>query len=154
MRIAIAIGMFDTRVVAQRPWRVFPHLNNFPKQILFRIFLREAMCGFAQESMEQILSVLYGASGVAASALYVPQILKYHRDPDARMSISLLSWGGWIAIAIVTILYALYVVKSHLIAMVAGLNVAAQFTVLCYGVSARFNRRSAAAPRSSATSLP
>lgn len=93
--------------------------------------------------MEQILSVLYGASGIAASALYVPQILKYHRDPDARMSISLLSWGGWIAIAMVTILYALYVVKSTLFAAVAGLNVTAQLIVLCYGVNARLGRQPA-----------
>ena len=87
--------------------------------------------------MEQILSVLYGASGVAASALYVPQILKYHRDRDAGMSISLLAWGGWIAIAVITVLYALYVVKSHLIALVAGLNAVAQMAVLVYGVRAR-----------------
>lgn len=90
--------------------------------------------------MEQILSVLYGVSGVIASALYLPQILKYHRDRDARMSISLLSWGGWIAIACVTILYALYVVNSNLIAMVACLNVVAQVTVLSYGVSARLDK--------------
>lgn len=93
--------------------------------------------------MEQVLSVLYGLSGIAASALYVPQILKYHRDREARLSISLLSWGGWIAIAIVTILYALYVVKSPLFAMVAGLNVIAQLTVLFYGVNARFDKKSA-----------
>lgn len=88
--------------------------------------------------MEQVLSVLYGASGVAASALYVPQILKYHRDPEARRSIALLSWSGWIAIAAITILYALYVVKSPLIAMVAGLNAIAQLTVLAYGLHTRF----------------
>jgi hypothetical protein len=87
--------------------------------------------------MEQILSILYGASGVAASALYVPQILKYHRDHHARRSISLLAWGGWAAIAAVTVLYALYVVKSDLIAMVAGLNAVAQLTVLVYGAHAR-----------------
>lgn len=90
--------------------------------------------------MEQVLSVLYGVSGVAASALYIPQILKYHRDPDARLSISLLSWGGWIMIALVTILYALYVVKSQLFAMVAALNVMAQITVLFYGLNARFGK--------------
>lgn len=107
------------------------------------------MC--AQEVMEQLLSVLYGASGIAASALYLPQILKYHRDHDARRSISLLSWGGWIAIACVTILYALYVVKSQLIAMVAGLNVLAQLTVLSYGVNARFGKRGPTPPATSAT---
>ena len=52
--------------------------------------------------MEQVLSVLYGGCGIAASALYVPQILKYHRDREARLSISILSWSGWIAIAAVT----------------------------------------------------
>jgi hypothetical protein len=91
----------------------------------------------AQETMEQLLSVLYGVSGIAASALYIPQILKYHRDRASRESISLLSWGGWILIATITIAYALLVVKSTLIAAVAGLNIVAQITVLAYGVSAR-----------------
>lgn len=87
--------------------------------------------------MEQLLSVLYGASGITASALYIPQILKYHRDPASRESISLLSWGGWILIATVTIAYALVVVKSTLIAAVAGLNIVAQLTVLAYGIRTR-----------------
>lgn len=93
--------------------------------------------------MEQILSVLYGVSGIAASALYVPQILKYHQDRVSRQSISLLAWGGWVAIAMVTILYALYVAKNYLFAIVASLNVAAQIVVLCYGVMSRLPRRSA-----------
>ncbi|QDZ30051.1 hypothetical protein [Noviherbaspirillum sp. UKPF54] len=92
--------------------------------------------------MEQLLSVMYGASGIVASALYLPQILKYHRDLDARRSISLTSWSGWIAIAMIAILYAIVVVKNYLIAAVAGLNVAAQTVVLFYGVNARL-----AAPR-------
>lgn len=93
--------------------------------------------------MEQILSVLYGVSGVLASALYVPQILKYHQDRMSRQSISLLAWGGWVAITVVTILYAVYVVKNYLFASVASLNVAAQTVVLCYGVMSRLPRRSA-----------
>ncbi|NEX63180.1 hypothetical protein [Noviherbaspirillum galbum] len=87
--------------------------------------------------MEHLLSVLYGISGVIASALYIPQILKYHHNPDARKSISLLSWSGWIAIAVVSILYALLVVKNMLFAGVVSLNVAAQLTVLAYGLRAR-----------------
>jgi cobalamin biosynthesis protein CobD/CbiB len=94
--------------------------------------------------MEQVLSVLYGVSGVAASALYIPQIVKYHRDRNACSSISLLAWGGWIAIAVVTILYALYVVKSYLFAAVAGMNVAAQLTVLFYGLKARMSKNATA----------
>lgn len=91
--------------------------------------------------MEQILSVLYGASGIAASALYVPQILKYHRDREARMSISLLSWGGWIVLAAITVAYALCVVNSRLIAAVAALNIVAQAAVLGYGMHARLSAR-------------
>jgi hypothetical protein len=91
--------------------------------------------------MEHFLSLLYGASGIIASALYLPQILKYHRHPEARNSISLLSWGGWIAIAMVTILYALLVVKNTLFASVVALNVAAQLTVLAYGLHSRLNSR-------------
>ena len=91
--------------------------------------------------MEQLLSVLYGASGIAASALYVPQILKYHRDRESRMSISLLAWSGWAVIAAITIAYALCVVKSHLIAAVAGLNILAELVVIGYALSARLRGR-------------
>lgn len=87
--------------------------------------------------MDQVLSLLYGASGIAASALYIPQILRYHRDARARRSISLLAWGGWILIAFITIAYALQVVHSPLIAAVAGVNALAQLIVLGYGLQAR-----------------
>jgi len=97
--------------------------------------------------MEQILSVLYGASGVTAAALYVPQILKYRRDRAARQSISLLAWGGWIVIAAVSVLYALCVVRSALFALVAGLNALAQLTVLFYGVRERLAQRAPRLPR-------
>jgi len=87
--------------------------------------------------MEQVLSLLYGVSGLAATALYIPQILRYHRAPLTRHSISLLTWGGWVAVTMVTIPYAIYVVKSPLFALVASINAIAQLTVLGYGVTAR-----------------
>ena len=87
--------------------------------------------------MENLLSLLYGVSGLASSALYIPQILTYRRDPHARRSISLLSWGGWILIACVTLLYALFVVKNWLFASVVSLNILAQSSVLAYGVRGR-----------------
>lgn len=98
--------------------------------------------------MEQLLSVLYGVSGIAASALYVPQILKYHRDQDACKSISLFSWGGWIAVTAVTIIYALFVIKSYLVATVAATSVVAQSTVLFYGINARLAKRFPSLPPS------
>jgi hypothetical protein len=91
--------------------------------------------------MEHLLSLLYGISGVTSSALSLPQILKYKSDPEARRSISLLSWGGWIAIACVTLMYALFVVKSRLFASVVSLNIMAQSSVLAYGVRARLEDR-------------
>ena len=97
--------------------------------------------------MEHLLSVLYGISGITASALYIPQILKYRRDREACRSISLLSWGGWIAIACVTLMYALFVVKSRLFASVVSLNIMAQSSVLAYGVRARLEDRRCASRR-------
>ncbi|WP_147375828.1 hypothetical protein [Noviherbaspirillum cavernae] len=93
--------------------------------------------------MEHVLSILYGASGIAATALYLPQIIKYHRDRDACQSISLLTWSGWVLITAITILYALYVLNSRLFATVAAMNVMAQLTVLGYGINARAARRCA-----------
>ncbi|HJV86119.1 MAG TPA: hypothetical protein VJ698_11660 [Noviherbaspirillum sp.] len=87
------------------------------------------------------MSALYGASGIAATALYLPQILKYHRDREARLSISLLAWSGWIAIAAISVLYALVVARNPLFAMVAGMNIAAQLVVLSYGIASRVRRR-------------
>lgn len=87
--------------------------------------------------MEHLLTLLYGASGVAAAALYLPQIRAYHRNRNACASISLLAWSGWLAIAFITILYALCVIDNPLIAGIAALNVLAQATVLFYGIRAR-----------------
>jgi uncharacterized sodium:solute symporter family permease YidK len=94
--------------------------------------------------VEKILSVLYGASGVAASLLYVPQVLRYRRDRQSCLSISLLSWSGWIVIGVITVLYATFVARNALFASVAGLNVAAQSAVLAYGIHARLASRHAA----------
>lgn len=89
--------------------------------------------------MDQLLTLLYGASGIAAAALYIPQIRAYQRSRDARSSISLVTWSGWTAITCVTILYAVCVIHNTLIAGIAVLNVFAQLTVLYFGVSARYD---------------
>jgi hypothetical protein len=87
--------------------------------------------------MDQLLTLIYGATGVAAAALYLPQIRTYHRNRATRCSISLVTWGGWIAIACVTILYGVFVIDNMLIAAIAGLNALAQLVVLGYGIAAR-----------------
>lgn len=90
--------------------------------------------------MEQVLSMLYGISGVAALGCYLPQLRRYHRDPRARDSISISSWGGWIAVTLITLLYAVFVQKSGLFAGVTALNAAAQCAVLAYGIKGRLGR--------------
>lgn len=90
--------------------------------------------------MEQVLSMLYGISGVAALGCYLPQLMRYHRDPLARASISIGSWGGWIAVTLVTLLYAVFVQKSGLFAGVTAMNAAAQGAVLAYGIRGRIGR--------------
>lgn len=90
--------------------------------------------------MEQVLSMLYGISGVAALGCYLPQLIRYHRDPRARDSISVSSWSGWIAVTLVTLLYAIFVQKSALFAGVTAMNAAAQCAVLTYGIKSRFGR--------------
>ncbi|HEV2609213.1 MAG TPA: hypothetical protein VGU61_03000 [Noviherbaspirillum sp.] len=87
--------------------------------------------------MEQIVSMLYGLSGIAATVLYIPQILKYRRDPVACKSISLICWSGWAVLAAITVLYALYVVRNQLFAVVAAMNFGAQLAVIFYGLKAR-----------------
>lgn len=93
--------------------------------------------------MDMLLTLLYGASGMAAALLYLPQIRTYHRDRAARSSISLLTWGGWIGVTGVTVLYACYVIHNPLIALVAALNILAQVTVFWYGIGARIKARPA-----------
>ncbi len=99
--------------------------------------------------MEQVLSMLYGISGVAALGCYLPQLLRYHRDPHARKSISVVSWSGWIAATLVTLLYAVFVEKSSLFASVTALNAAAQSMVLAYGVKGRCSGNASASASAS-----
>jgi hypothetical protein len=92
-------------------------------------------------AMEKLLSVLYGASGITAALLYVPQVFRYHRDRQACLSISLLAWSGWIVIGVITFLYAAFVARNLLFATVVSLNVMAQSAVLAYGIRARLSMR-------------
>jgi hypothetical protein len=126
------------------------HGDHLPaaRWLVLRITQARKKRRLAKGVMEHLLSILYGVSGFAAAALYVPQILKYRRDHDACKSISLLSWGGWIAVTAVTIVYALIVIKSYLVAMVAASSIVAQSTVLFYGINARLAKRFASIPRS------
>lgn len=91
--------------------------------------------------MEQLLSVLYGVSGFMAALLYIPQILKYHRERDARSAISLFSWSGWLIVTLVTVLYASYVIKSGLFAAISLTNASAQVIVLFYGIKSRIGEK-------------
>lgn len=89
--------------------------------------------------------MLYGISGVAALGCYLPQLMRYHRDPQARGSISVAAWSGWISVTLVTLMYAVVVEKSGLFAGVTAMNAAAQCAVLAYGIKG-YGGRGAASP--------
>lgn len=77
-----------------------------------------------------VLSTLYAASGIAACGCYGPQILRLWRNAEARRAMSLASWGGWLCLSLVAVLYATVVVGQGEMQMVTGLNALCQAVVV------------------------
>ncbi|MBC7905533.1 MAG: hypothetical protein H7Y60_02140 [Rhodospirillaceae bacterium] len=86
------------------------------------------------------LANLYAMSGIAACACYGPQLLRLMRSADARRSMSLLSWGGWLALGAIALLYAA-VLGSPEMVLVNGLNWACQAVVVVLTVAQRLADR-------------
>lgn len=89
------------------------------------------------------LSLLYGLSGLAACVCYWPQLWRLARDPVARRSLALVSWGGWLAVSVVGIAYAVVVTGQPEMVVVAAANALCQAAVVALGVHQR--RRDACA---------
>jgi hypothetical protein len=81
-----------------------------------------------------MLTALYAAGGAICFLLYFPQVLKYLRCRESRKGISVLTWGGWVCMSIVTSLYAAIVVQDITFLFVSGLNASAQGVVFVLGV--------------------
>lgn len=81
-------------------------------------------------SLPSLLSTLYAAGGIAACLFYLPQLARMARDAHTRRAMSLLSWGGWLAVSAITVLYALVVVRHPEMVLVAAANTVCQTVVV------------------------
>lgn len=70
------------------------------------------------------LSNLYAASGIATCLCYGPQLIRLARSAEARRAMSLASWGGWLIMGTIALLYAAVVVGQPAMVLVSGLNAA------------------------------
>ncbi|HSV29516.1 MAG TPA: hypothetical protein VLL76_08150 [Candidatus Omnitrophota bacterium] len=92
-------------------------------------------------SLAALLSSLYAVCGVAACLFYVPQLRRLARDAEARRAMSLVTWGGWLAVGVVSLLYAAIVVGETEMIVVAGLNWLCQAAVFGLALAQRLSDR-------------
>lgn len=83
------------------------------------------------------LSILYAASGVAGCGCYLPQILRLAHSAEARRSMALASWLGWLCLGVVALLYASVVARQGAMVLVCGLNTLCQAAVVALVVAQR-----------------
>lgn len=89
----------------------------------------------------ELLSDLYALCGIAACACYVPQIRRLMADATARRAMSLATWGGWLAVGLVTMLYAAIIVGTREMVMVTALNWLCQAMVFGLALGQRVRDR-------------
>lgn len=63
-------------------------------------------------SLVDAISYLYGATGAAMLAAYVPQVLAAARSRDGARDVSLATWASWTFAALVSSAYAGLVVRD------------------------------------------
>lgn len=90
-----------------------------------------------------IISVLYGFAGIAACAFYLPQLRRLVREPAARRAMSLATWGGWLAVGLVGLVYAVVVVGNAEMVAVAASNWLCQAAVFGLALAQRVADRKA-----------
>ena len=75
------------------------------------------------------LASLYAVSGILGCACYLPQILRLTRSAEARRAMSLATWGGWLALGAITLVYAIDLGQAEMV-LVNALNSACQAVVV------------------------
>ena len=78
-----------------------------------------------------VLTVAYLASNILAEALYVPQLVKVIRDPEAAKGLSLTTWLGWTFTSCVSLAYAWFDLRDWPFALMTAINV--MFLVMTSG---------------------
>lgn len=79
---------------------------------------------------------LYGVVGVLGDLFYLPQLWLLWRSREARRATSLIAWGGWAAIDIVQLLYALSIGELAL-TIVSSVNIVLQLSVVAMAAAQR-----------------
>lgn len=66
----------------------------------------------------ELITVLYGASGMISTLLFLPQIASASRDSTGCQAISIPAWAAWTACTTVSLLYALMVTQQPVMIVV------------------------------------
>jgi len=90
-----------------------------------------------------VLTLLYGVSGFALVACYIPQALSAWRDQNGAQAVSIVTWSFWLVCATVALAYAALVVKDLAFAATNVGNVAGCATVLSVALIKRREARHA-----------
>lgn len=72
-------------------------------------------------ALAQTISTLYAATGLIIIGSYGPQLWSVWRSRNGARDVSLLTWAGWSASAVVSVLYSSLVVRDR------------TFTLVCCG---------------------
>lgn len=86
------------------------------------------------------LASLYALSGIASCACYGPQVLRLVRCAEARRSMSLLSWGGWLVFSGIALLYAMVLGPPEMV-LVSGLGTLCQTVVVALALGQKISDR-------------
>lgn len=100
----------------------------------------------AMSSLETIVAAAYAVSGGVAAGLYLPQLRRLTSCAQARRAMSLLAWGGWLAMGLVTVAYAALVLGDGPMTAVSGANAAMQSLVFSLAAWQRARDRRARSP--------
>lgn len=108
--------------------------------VYFRARGRLAYC---RMTFANALASLYAMSGIAAGLCYGPQLLRLMRSDQARRAMSLVSWGSWLGLGAIGLLYAVMAGPPEMV-LVNGLNTGCQALVVALALGQRLaDRRTA-----------
>lgn len=69
-----------------------------------------------------VLTIAYLGANVLAEVLYLPQLIKVVRDPEAAKGLSLTTWLGWTFTSTISLLYACFSVRDWPFALMTATN--------------------------------
>lgn len=73
-------------------------------------------------SFEVVLTVAYLGCNIAAELLYIPQLVRVIREPEASKGLSLITWGGWCCTSLVSLAYMWFALGDWPASLMTGTN--------------------------------